>query len=88
MKKKKLADQAHQMELDDTLQREQKLLKKLEEADEEDKKSTSTNYFERTKGSARETAFDDMKGENLADVSTMILKKAKKSFFSGLLPDF
>jgi len=76
------------MELDDKLKREQELLKKLEEADEEDKKSINTNYFEREHESSKETAFEDMKTESLADVSSMILKKAKKSFLSGLMPDF
>ena len=76
------------MELEDKLKREAELLKKLEAADEEDKKAQSSNYFERTMSNQKETAFADMQNENLSDVSSMILKKAKKSFLSGLMPDF
>lgn len=91
LNKKKLADQAKQMELDDKLQREQLLLKKLEDADAEDQKEnlSNKNYFERTKlAQQKETAFEDMKNENLSDVSSMIIKKAKKSFLQGFMPDF
>ena len=73
------------MELNDKLQREQALLSTLMAADEEDKKSTNNDYFAKTR-SMRDTAFDDMKSENVSDVSSMILKKAKKSWFKGLMP--
>ena len=76
------------MELDDKLQREASLLKNLVDADEEDKKDTNNNYFEREKTQQKETAFEEMKGDNIADVSTMILKKARKKLLTGLLPEF
>jgi hypothetical protein len=63
------------MEIDDKLKREAEMLKNLIDADEEDQKSNETDYFKKTRPMA-ETAFDDMKSENLADVSSVILKKA------------
>lgn len=75
------------MELNDKLQRESSMLQNLIDADEEDKKSTSRDYFaQKNAGSTKDTAFEGMKTESLADVSSLILKKAKKSWFSGLMP--
>jgi hypothetical protein len=74
------------MELNDKLQREAEMLKKLVEADEEDKKQVNNDYFAKTKSMSSDTAFEDMKGESLSEVSAKILKKAHKNWFRGLMP--
>lgn len=78
------------MELDDKLNREAMLLKNLVEADEEEKKEVknNNNYFDREKTNTKETAWEDMKADSSVDVSTMILKKARKKLLTGLLPEF
>lgn len=77
----KLRKQKEQMEIDDKLKRESELLKSLIQADEEQSKETNNDYFKKTSSKGGETAFDDMKnGDSLTDVSSLILKKAKKSF--------
>ena len=74
------------MEIDDKLKKEAELLKNFIDADEEDTKAVENDYFKKTSPHLADTAFDDMKSDNLSDVSSVILKKAKKSFFSGFMP--
>ena len=74
------------MELNDKMQREAQMLKKLVEADEEDKNTVNNDYFAKTKSKVSDTAFDDMKSDNLADASSIILQKARKNWFSGMMP--
>ena len=74
------------MEIDDKLKREAELLQNFIAADEEDKKENENDYFKKTRPLSNETAFDDMKSDNIADISTVILKRAKKSFYTGLMP--
>jgi hypothetical protein len=84
---KKLAEQKKNMEMDDKLQREASMLENLIAADEEDKKSVNNDYFAKTSAQRKDTAFEDMKnGDNISDVSSLIIKKANKSWFKGLMP--
>jgi len=58
-----------QLELDDKMLREEKMLKDFEDADKEEATKVNNDYFAIRK-SVSETAFDDMKQESLAEVST------------------
>ena len=62
------------------------MLQNLIDADEEDKKATDSDYFAKRKANSKETAFEDMKAESVQDISSLILKKAKKNWFHGLMP--
>ena len=62
----------------------------VEEADKEEaveQKADPYRQFD-VKKKEKDTAFEDMKTESLADVSTKIISKANKSWFKGLMPDF
>lgn len=82
----KLKKQQDQMEENDKFQREQSMLQNLIDADEEDKKHMNNDYFAMRQATAKETAFADMKSDQQTDISSLILKKAKKNWFSGLMP--
>ena len=63
------------------------MLKDFEDADKENDDRLKNDYFAQ-RMTVSETAFEDMKSENLAEVSNAILKKANNSFFKGLMPGF
>ena len=66
------------------------MLKKLEDADKEQEIEEKYDPYRQNlvKATQKDTAFEDMKTESLADVSSKIINKANKSWFKGLMPDF